>query len=201
MNEESQKRQILQFLRGKYKQEVTPFSIYQWIELYFCHKWWELGVALACHIPPNSLDLHFHKRLDYLLLECQRNAKERVIFFTPEKKKVDYEYAYKTKLQVPIQEAERLIDSINNKKFLRAKEANWVVDENGNVRAQSILWLYCWAKTGMGSKGSAIRAQEVFDALFPFRYALLDARIDHEWARKMRYSSENIEEELDRLVG
>lgn len=100
-----------------------------------------------------------------------------------------------------MEEAKRLIDSINNAKFLRAKEANWTVDQDGNVRAQSVLWLYCWAKTGMGSISSAIRAQEVFDALFPFKYDLLDSRVDHKWAQKMRYSNQNIEEELERLLG
>lgn len=197
----NQKRQILQFLRGKYQQQVSPFGIYQWIELCFYNKLWEIGFALGSYIPPNSLDQHFQKRLDYLLSECQRNSKEKIIPTRSEKKNIEYFYGFKTKLQVPVEEAKRLIDSINNAKFLRAKEANWTVDQDGNVRAQSVLWLYCWAKTGMGSISSAIRAQEVFDALFPFKYDLLDSRVDHKWAQKMRYSNQNIEEELERLLG
>jgi len=201
MDEDIQRRKILQFLRGKYRKEVSPFGIYQWIEYCLYKKWWEIGFALGSYIPPNSLDQHFHKRLDYLLSECQRNSKEKVIPPQDKRKNGAYSYSFKTKLQIPIEKADRLIESINNAKFLRAKESNWRVDQNGNVRAQSILWLYCWAKTGMGSINSADRAQAVFDMLFPFTYGFLDSRIDHKWARKMRYSSKDIEGELELLLG
>ena len=40
----------------------------------------------------------------------------------------------------------------------------------GTVRAQSVLWLYCWAKTGMNSE--AARQVAAGTALCPDRYQI-----------------------------
>ncbi|RLC07108.1 MAG: hypothetical protein DRH43_11980, partial [Deltaproteobacteria bacterium] len=73
MNKEKQRRQILRFLKGKGNRDVDAFCIYQWIERCHFHGWWDLTLNLATSIPPNSLDSHYHKRLDFLLAECRRN--------------------------------------------------------------------------------------------------------------------------------
>ncbi|MFX0196222.1 MAG: ADP-ribosylglycohydrolase family protein [Candidatus Hodarchaeota archaeon] len=73
MYKEKERRKILTFLKGKGKRDVDAFCIYQWMERCHFHGWWTLGVSLASSIPPNSLDQHYHKRLDFLLAECRNN--------------------------------------------------------------------------------------------------------------------------------
>ena len=74
MNEESQRRKILRLLKGKGPKDVDAFCIYQWVERCHYQGWWNLGVKLGSHVPPNSLDTHYHKRLEYLLSECRLNS-------------------------------------------------------------------------------------------------------------------------------
>ena len=64
------------------------------------------------------------------------------------------------------------------------------------VTAQSICWLFCWGKTGMGSQPAADEAQRVFDAIFDRSFDWFDARVAHEWARSVRYTKKDIESEL-----
>lgn len=73
---------------------------------------------------------------------------------------------------------------------------HWKVEANGEVRAQSALWLFCWAKTGMNSEDARIVAGQVFDQLMPMSFAQFDSVVDHEYAREYRYSTHNIEREL-----
>lgn len=74
MDKENQHHQIQKFLKGKYRREIDAFCIYQWIERCHFHGWWNIGLKLGPLVPPNSLDIHYHKRLDYLLSECRRNV-------------------------------------------------------------------------------------------------------------------------------
>jgi hypothetical protein len=76
MNESTQKRQIQKFLRGTDKRDIDVFTIYQWIDRCHIQKWWDLGMALGSHIPPNSLDSNYQKRIAFLLSECQRSMKD-----------------------------------------------------------------------------------------------------------------------------
>ncbi len=75
MNKEKQRREILRFLKGKGNKDVDAFCIYQWIERCHFHGWWDIGIALAPSVPPNSLDQDYHKRLNYLLYECRSKLK------------------------------------------------------------------------------------------------------------------------------
>jgi len=64
----------------------------------------------------------------------------------------------------------------------------WQVDEMTlEVRPQSVFWLYCWAKTGMGSDRAAEEAQRAFDAVLDIWFNDLDAVVDHDRARGLRY--------------
>jgi hypothetical protein len=74
MDKEYQRRQIQKFIKGKYTKDIDAFCIYQWIERCHFHGWWDTGLSLGSYIPPNSLDSHYHKRLDYLLSECRNNV-------------------------------------------------------------------------------------------------------------------------------
>jgi hypothetical protein len=99
-------------------------------------------------------------------------------------------------------EALRLIESIPHAACVEGSVNNWNVSDQGNATAQSVLWLFCWGKTGMGSRTAARRAREVFDQLFPVKFDVFDARVDHQYARDNRYSDFNLEAELTlRLFG
>lgn len=78
MNEDSRRSQILKFLKGKEKKSIDAYCIYQWIESCHYYEWWDLGIKLSVYIPPNSLKADYHKRLDFLLLECRRFNMEKV---------------------------------------------------------------------------------------------------------------------------
>jgi hypothetical protein len=73
MNEESQRRKILRFLKGKGTKDVDVFCLYQWVERCHYHGWWKLGIQTGTAIPPNSLKEEYSKRLNYLLAECRNN--------------------------------------------------------------------------------------------------------------------------------
>ncbi|MBC8466705.1 MAG: hypothetical protein H8D55_02590 [Deltaproteobacteria bacterium] len=76
MNKEKQKRQIRMFLDGKGGKDVDAFCIYQWIERCHFHSWWDYALRLAPSVPPNSLDQHYHKRLDFLVSECRKSLEQ-----------------------------------------------------------------------------------------------------------------------------
>ncbi|MCX5842146.1 MAG: hypothetical protein NT022_00070 [Deltaproteobacteria bacterium] len=97
-------------------------------------------------------------------------------------------------------DAEAWIQSVQNDKFQDAIKGNWIIDEQGRVKGQSVLWLYCWAVTGMGSIDTAIEVQEVFDQIFPFTYNFFKSKVEHEWAKEKRYSTRDIEANLERLL-
>jgi hypothetical protein len=105
------------------------------------------------------------------------------------------------KLKVDPDEALAFLEGIDNEKLRKALPDNWHYYENGYVCAQSVLWLFCWAKTGMGKQETAEEAQAVFDAILPFTYNFMESRLDHEWARKKRYATGNIELELEGKIG
>ena len=102
------------------------------------------------------------------------------------------------KLKTSTEEAKRLILSIPHRTCARAVEDHWSVNAiNGEVRAQSALWLFCWAKTGMNSEDARIVAAQVFDQVMPLSFARFDTVVDHEYARECRYTPRNIERELE----
>ena len=78
MNKESQRRKILSFFDKKANKDIDSFCIYQWIER--CHflGWWTLAVDLGAHVPPNSLNKDYHRRLDFILRECREKSGERL---------------------------------------------------------------------------------------------------------------------------
>ena len=99
-------------------------------------------------------------------------------------------------LQVTRQQAEGLLDGVNHSTFQDARRKYWIVSEDGHIRAQSIYWFFCWAKTGMKSEPTARACRLIFDEIFPFTFAEFDARVPHEFARLNRYSRETLENSL-----
>jgi len=104
------------------------------------------------------------------------------------------------KLKISRNDTERLFNTVSNKRFKTGITNNWVVDEDDFVRAQSILWLFCWAYNGDGSQKAMQQTRQIFDEIFPFSYNFFDARVGYEYAREKRYSNINIEEELQEML-
>ena len=90
--------------------------------------------------------------------------------------------------------------SIPHKTCAKAAADHWKVSLDGTVRAQSVLWLYCWAKTGMNSEEVRQVAAQVFDEILPIRFTDFDAVVDHAYARERRYTCVDIEEELGKVL-
>jgi hypothetical protein len=100
------------------------------------------------------------------------------------------------KLKIAPAEARSLLYSIPHDICKTGVEPRWKVNEDGDVPAQSVLWLFCGAKTGMGSNQAAHAATRVFDNLFSVRYDKFDLAVDHARARRMRYAVGDIEHTL-----
>ncbi len=63
-------------------------------------------------------------------------------------------------LRVSNAEALRLIGSIPNTACVEASANNWNVSDQGNASAETFLWLFCWGKTGMGSRKATQAARD-----------------------------------------
>lgn len=105
------------------------------------------------------------------------------------------------RLKTSTSEAERMILSIPHKTCTKAINDHWNVRPDGTVRAQSVLWLFCWAKTGMNSEDARQASAQVFDDVLPISFAKFDALVDHQFARLNRYSSRDIDDELEQMLG
>ena len=103
-------------------------------------------------------------------------------------------------LRVSAEEARRQVLSIPHKSCAKGIVDHWKVDQDGTVRAQSVLWLFCWAKTGMNSEQARQASVRVFDTILPISFADLDAVLDHTFARESRYTSRDIEDEFKHIV-
>jgi hypothetical protein len=104
------------------------------------------------------------------------------------------------RLTVPAQQARQLIDQIPHATCTGAAAHRWHVADDDTVRAQSVLWLFCWGKTGMGSSAAAREARFVFDSILPIAFERFDSLVNHEYARKQRYSRFDLETELTAIL-
>jgi hypothetical protein len=104
------------------------------------------------------------------------------------------------RLTVSCDEARKLILSIPHKTCAAAIDHHWSVASDGTVRAQSVLWLFCWAKTGMTSEEARQASVRVFNTIFPISFVQFSEAVSHEYARKARYSNGDIDDELKQLL-
>ena len=107
----------------------------------------------------------------------------------------------KIHLIVPADEVRKQLLSIPHNTCSKGINKHWKVDQNGTVQAQSVLWLFCWAKTGQNSEKARQASVRVFDRILSRSFADLDDIFDHEDAREARYSPKNIEDEFERRIG
>jgi hypothetical protein len=75
LNRDKQKKSIERFLKGNSSKDIDVFCIYQWIDRCYYEGWWDLGIRLASHIPPNSLTHHYEKRLAFIISEFRNKSK------------------------------------------------------------------------------------------------------------------------------
>jgi hypothetical protein len=95
-------------------------------------------------------------------------------------------------MKVSYDESLELLKTIPHESCRKAIGKNWLRNANGNIKAHSMCWLFCWAKSGMGSEKAKLEAQSVFDKIFGENsFEDFDARVEHEWAQWARYRYEN----------
>jgi hypothetical protein len=104
------------------------------------------------------------------------------------------------RLKVSVDEARRLVLSIPHKTWVNAVNEHWKVVSDGTVRAQSVFWLDCWAKTGMSSENARLVSVQVFDEVLPVSFSKFDSVVDHAYAREARYRPGNIQNELSKIL-
>lgn len=104
------------------------------------------------------------------------------------------------KIRVAPDEAQKILRMVDHGKYLDALESHWKVFEDGHPLAQSICWLFCWAKNGINSERAKQEARNVFNRLFDKTFEWFDRRVPHNWARDARYKRGNIESELERYL-
>lgn len=106
-------------------------------------------------------------------------------------------------LKVSTNEARNVLGRVPHQTLQDAVSRNWNVDPDRTIDGRSVCWLYCWAKTGMGSQNAAEAAERAFDDLVDVSFDRFDAVVDHEWARRARYSGDRaaVDAELATLLG
>ena len=104
------------------------------------------------------------------------------------------------RINTSVDYAKARVMSIPHRACSKAVADHWEVSLDGIAQAQSVLWLYCWAKTGMNSESARRIAAQVFDEILPISFAQFDAVVDHAYARQRRYSSGDIEKELGEIL-
>ena len=99
-------------------------------------------------------------------------------------------------MKVAMEEARTEIGRIEHASCQAGMARHWkaVKDEEDNEIAtvQSICWLFCWAKTGQNSNRARIQAKLAFDTIFDRPFDWLCKRLDHDLARKWRYSTDDV---------
>ena len=104
------------------------------------------------------------------------------------------------RIKILANDARKLILSIPHQTCAKALDEHWKVSADGTVRAQSVLWLFCWAKTGMNSEEARQVSAQVFNEILPISFADFDGVVDHAYARECRYTNRDIEDEFDGIL-
>jgi len=69
----------------------------------------------------------------------------------------------------------------------------------GEMKAQAVCWLYCWAMNGLNSEDARIYSVQAFNQIFVTQLAdfpPMDTEF-HNWARDLRYRQGSCENELE----
>lgn len=107
---------------------------------------------------------------------------------------------YFLRMVISPSEALSCLKKIPHKYCQQALSRNWSVDKDGQIKAQNLLWLFCWAKTGLGSYEAAEASKKAIELIFGKPFEWFDQRIPHEYARSNRRAKGNINKEFDSLL-
>jgi hypothetical protein len=87
-------------------------------------------------------------------------------------------------MKVLYSESLELLKTIPHSSCRKAIENQWLINDGGKIKAHSICWLFCWAKTGMTSKRAESESKIVFNKIFgEMSFENFDTHVEHEWAR------------------
>jgi len=105
-------------------------------------------------------------------------------------------------ITVPKLEVLSLFKTLNNPNFQSAIDTYWVVAENGSVKPQSVLWLFCWCfPGGYNTKEQSQIARKIFNIIMDRSFDYVAERIDQDYARKYRYKKNvNILYEFNKMI-
>lgn len=92
------------------------------------------------------------------------------------------------RIRIRAEEAIQILEKIPHKKFREAVNQHWTVSKDGIVADHSILWLFCWCKNGLNSKAAREEAVNAWNTIMPVPFRIYEPEIDHDGARKYRYS-------------
>jgi hypothetical protein len=92
------------------------------------------------------------------------------------------------RLTVIVDEARRCVDAIPHATCRAGAARHWNVSRDKTVPEESVNWLFCWGKTGMGSRNAAAEARRVFNDILSETFSSYDRRVAHEDARANRYT-------------
>jgi len=107
------------------------------------------------------------------------------------------------RLTVSPERAEELFKTVTHAKFQMSKAEHWQVGDDGSVRAQSILWFFCWAENGDRSRKVAMACEDIFNQIFPFSYGEFEARVGSDFAHRYRYlkgDNRMLLEDIERML-
>ena len=112
-------------------------------------------------------------------------------------------------LKVTPEKALQHLSLIPHKECQKGIQKHWHVDQEKFVKGKSVLWLFCWAKTGKTSDAARDEARNVFNEILTHDcfheeatfFDWFDFRVAHDYARKYRYvPKRSLEEDLDTML-
>jgi hypothetical protein len=90
--------------------------------------------------------------------------------------------------------------SVTNSAYRKGLSKYWRVNDDGHVPAQSVCWLFCWAKTGNSDDSVKEGARQIFNAILDVPFTLFDEQVPLPWAESTRYADGDMDAELEKLL-
>ena len=105
------------------------------------------------------------------------------------------------KIKVSIERQNVLFEKVRNQLFHRTEKLWWKVEENGSIKAHSIMWLFCWACNGDTHWKAMTSCRDAFNEIFDFNFFQFLERVGYRFSEHYRYKpSDYLEKELDELL-